>query len=199
MIVFQCSAVQPTTGKLDNVTTTQQSQYTTVKTTKEPTRENKPTEKKSTLKIPTKAAKPTRKTSVIPTAPAKKSPPTFPQNPTNKKTVVTRASQNPTRKLTTGSNWIKKNDGQLNNEGNQSGRSGSRNSAINGVGIGLIILSIVIIISALCWFVYAYQHPQSRSGRFLIEVRIMCNVKYYMKYSLYILISLSQNNTMKRA
>ena len=63
------------------------------------------------------------------------------------------------------------NNGLLNSKGNKSARSGSRSSAVSGVGIGLIVLSLVVIMVALCWLVYAYQHPQSKSGRFLIEVK----------------------------
>jgi hypothetical protein len=70
------------------------------------------------------------------------------------------------------SNLENKNKGALNIKGKQAAsRSGSRSSALSGVGIGLIVLSLVIILAALCWFVYAYHHPQSKSGRFLIEVR----------------------------
>ena len=81
-------------------------------------------------------------------------------------------AKNPSTKPTTKnneSNW--KNNELLNSKGNKSARSGSGSSAVSGVGIGLIVLSLVIIIVALCWVVYAYQHPQSKSGRFLIEVK----------------------------
>ena len=83
-------------------------------------------------------------------------------------TVTQKPSVRPTKRNE--SNWKNKN-GKLNIEGNQAARSGSRSSTLSGVGVGLVVLSLVIILAALCWFVYAYRHPQSRSGRFLIEVR----------------------------
>jgi cobalamin biosynthesis Mg chelatase CobN len=125
-----------------------------------------------TIKHPTKTVKPTEKAKVNHTMsmPSKKS--------LNKETVifsdkVTTVTQNPsTRPMNRNeSNWKNTNNGVVNVQGNQSARSGSRNSAVSGVGVGLIVLSLVIILAALCWFVYAYHHPQSRSGRFLIEVR----------------------------
>lgn len=59
----------------------------------------------------------------------------------------------------------------LNIDGNVGASSASESSGVSSVGVGLIIFCLVIILVALCWFVYAYHHPQSRSGRFLIEVR----------------------------
>ena len=81
---------------------------------------------------------------------------------------VEKSSTKPTAKSNE-SNW--ENNGLLNSKGNKNARSGSRSSAVSGVGIGLIVLSLVVIMVALCWLVYAYQHPQSKSGRFLIEVK----------------------------
>ena len=51
------------------------------------------------------------------------------------------------------------------NESDQRQRSG-----ISAVEIVVIVFSLGIILAVICWFVYAYRHPQSRSGMFLIEV-----------------------------
>lgn len=187
-MLFQCpaepSTTSATTTQVNKVTTSKYMNKTTDQTRPSPTEvqteENETTrsqgpQKTTELTIsPTTAGKTvnsSEKTNENQATPTKESLKTIHTNTTNNVTVMAtqKPSTRPTKK--NDSTEAKSNEGPLNIQGNHGGRSGSRSSAISNVGVGLIILSLVIILVALCWFVYAYRHPQSRSGRFLIEVR----------------------------
>ena len=47
----------------------------------------------------------------------------------------------------------------------------SKSKGIGGAAIFGICLVLILIIALAAWCVYAYKHPTSKSGLFLIEVR----------------------------
>ena len=56
------------------------------------------------------------------------------------------------------------------------GRKGKRKEDKGGIGAGAIVaicLLLALVIGITAWCVYAYRHPTSKSGLFLIEVKFL--------------------------